>query len=221
MKSTLLQQILFVLVSVMSTSVWAQTQAVPPIPGVLGQAQSVDANSITIHTQAGVVSVDIARPLTTYLEVPSDLSHVTPGSYVGVASEEGPYGVEIAKKIYIFPPELSGAVEGSVLLDPAPGAATHSRMTNGSVSRPADPPRSRMTNGVAQKGNRTTLIVQYQDGSQTIRVPANVPVVDIAAGDVTPRAGDVVYVATFEQTNGKLETNKIYVISGPTPAKAR
>jgi hypothetical protein len=221
MKRKQLHQVLVFLVSVTSTSAWAQTQAVPPIPGVLGQAQSVDTNSIAVQTKAGTVKVEIARPLTTYLELPSDLSHVTSSSYVGVASEEGPNGVEIAKKIYIFPPELSGAVEGSVVLDPAPGAATHNRMTNGSASRPAAEPRSRMTNGVAQKGSGTTLIVQYQGGSQTIKVPAHVPVVNIAPGDVTPKAGDLIYAATLEQPNGKLETNKIYVIAGPTPSEAK
>jgi hypothetical protein len=195
------------------------TRTVPPIPGALGQAQSVDANSITIQTKTGAVTVEISRPLATYHEVPSDLNHVTASSYVGVASEDGPNGVPVAKKIWIFPAELSGAVEGSVITDPAPGAASHSRMTNGSVSRSAEP-HSRMTNGTAQKKNGTTLLVNYQDGSKTITVPPGVPIVEVAAGDVTPKAGDVVYAATFELPNGKLATNKIGIFSiGPTPKK--
>src|SRR5207302_2299164 len=100
---------------------------------------------------------------------------VTSASYAGVASTERAAGKEVAKQIIIFPPELSGAAEGSVLTDP-PGATTHSRMTNGSVSRPAES-HSRMTNGTVMKGGGTTLIVQYQEGSKTISVPANVPVV--------------------------------------------
>ena len=63
----------------------------------------------------------------------------------------------------------------SVLTD-APGATTHSRMTNGSVSSPAVS-HSRMTNGTVQKGASSTLVVRYQDGSQTISIPAGVPVV--------------------------------------------
>ena len=82
-------------------------------------------------------------------------------------------GTELAKQVIIFPKELRGAAEGSVLLD-APGATTHNRMTNGSVSRPAVS-HSRMTNGTVQKGSGTTLVVQYQDGSQTISVPARSP----------------------------------------------
>jgi hypothetical protein len=76
-----------------------------------------------------------------------------------------------------------------VVVDLTPGAATRSRMTNGSVSRPAAQPRSRVTNGVTQEANQTTLIVNYQDGSKTTTVPANVPAVEVAATILTPKAG--------------------------------
>ena len=148
-------------------------QAAPPISGVIGKVQSFTGSSLDVQTPSGVVHVDVKQPLTTYKQIPSDLSHVTSASYVGVASTEQADGKEVAKQIIIFPPELSGAAEGSVLTDP-PGATTHSRMTNGSVSRPAVS-HSRMTNGTAQKGSGTTLVVQYQDGSQTISVPAKCP----------------------------------------------
>jgi hypothetical protein len=199
----------------------AKAQPVPPVPGVLGQVKSVTHDSIEIQTKTGVVSLDITQPLTTYRQVPSDLSHVTSDSYVGVASEKQPNGTQVAKQILIFPAELRGAAEGSVLLDPPPGAATTSRMTNGTVSRPAAAQsQSRMTNGVVQKGSATTLVVGYQDGSQTISVPANVPVTQVAAGNVTLEAGAAVYAVTVQQGNGKLATSRIFVISGPGPKKA-
>jgi len=92
-------------------------------------------------------------------------------------------------------------------------------MTNGTVSRPAAAqPQSRMTNGVVQKGSATTLVVRYQDGSQTVSVPANVPVTQVAAaGNVTLEAGAAVYAVTVRQANGKLATSRIFVISGPAP----
>jgi hypothetical protein len=144
----------------------------------------------------------------TYKQVPSDLSHVTSASYIGVPSTEQADGKEVAKQIIIFPPELSGAAEGSVLTDP-PGATTHSRMTNGSVSRPAVS-HSRMTNGTVQEGSGTTLVVQYQDGSQTISVPPNVPVTEVAPEKVTFAEGDIVYAATQKLPNGTLVTDKIF-----------
>ena len=197
----------------------AGAQPVSPMSGVLGQVKSVTHDSIQIQSKPGVVSLDITRPLTTYRQVPSDLSHVTSNSYVGVASEKQPNGTEVAKRILIFPAELRGLGQGSALLDPQPRAATPSRMTNGTVSRPDAQSQSRMTNGVVQKGSGTILVVRYQDGSQTVSVPANVPVTQVTAGKVTLEAGDAVYAVIIQQPSGKLATNKIFLISGPAPKK--
>src|SRR5216683_1063393 len=177
-------------------TVWAQVKAVAPLSGVIGKVQSVTDGFIDVQTGTGVVHVDIGRPLTTYKQIPSDLSHVTSTSYVGVASTEQADGKEVAKQIIIFPEELRGAAEGSVLTDP-PGATTHSRMTNGTV----------------QKGSGTTLVVQYQDGSKTISVPASVAVTAVAPEKVTLAAGDTIYLTTDKLPNGTLTTNKILVIA--------
>jgi hypothetical protein len=185
------------------------TQAAPPLSGVIGKVQSFTGSSLDVQTPSGVVHVDVKQPLTTYKQIPSDLSHVTSASYVGVASTEQADGKEVAKQIIIFPAELRGAAEGSVLTDP-PGATTHSRMTNGSVARSAES-HSRMTNGTVQKGSGTTLVVQYQDGSKAISVPANVPVVQVVPVQVTLAAGDVVYAATEKSPNGSLVTNKVFL----------
>jgi hypothetical protein len=210
MKHPLLRLIVVTLLAAQATpcTVWAQAQAAPPIPGVIGKVQSFTGSSLDVQTPSGVVHVDVKQPLTTYKQIPSDLSHVTSASYVGVASTEQADGKEVAKQIIIFPAELSGAAEGSVLTD-APGATTHSRMTNGSVSRPAVS-HSRMTNGTVQKGSGTTLVVQYQDGSKTISVPANVPVMQVAPEQVTLAIGDIVYAATEKLPNGTLVTDKIF-----------
>jgi hypothetical protein len=187
----------------------AQTKAAPPISGVIGKLQSFTGSSLDVQTPSGVVHVNVKQPLTTYKQMPSDLSHVTAASYVGVASTEQADGKEAAKQIIIFPEELSGAAEGSVLTDP-PGATTHSRMTNGSVSRPTVS-HSRMTNGTVQKGSGTTLVVHYQDGAQTISVPPNVPVTEVAPAKVTFSQGDVVYAATEKLPDGTLTTDKIFL----------
>jgi hypothetical protein len=192
-------------------TVRAQTKVATPISGVIGKVQSFTGSSLDVQTPSGVVHVDVKQPLTTYKQIPSDLSHVTSASYVGVASTEQADGKEVAKQIIVFPAELSGAAEGSVLTDP-PGATTHSRMTNGSVSR-SPVSHSRMTNGTVQKGSGTALVVQYQDGSKTISVPANVPVTVVAPEKVTLAAGDTVYLTTDKLPDGTLTTNKILLIA--------
>ena len=125
----------------MPHTVWGQAKAAPPIDGVIGKLQSFDGKSLDVQTPSGVVHVIVKQPLTTYKQIPSDLSHVAAAPYIGVASAEGADGKQVAKQIFIFPAELRGAAEGSVLADP-PGATSHSRMTNGTVSRPS---HSRMT----------------------------------------------------------------------------
>jgi hypothetical protein len=192
-----------------------RAQAAPPISGVKGKLEVVTHDSISIQTQSGVMHVAIEQPLTTYRQVRSDLSHVTSSSYVGVASVKQANGTEVATQIKIFPPELHGAGEGSSMMDAAPGAMTHSRMTNGSVFRPVSAmSHSRMTNGTVQKGNGTTLVVHYRDGAQTISVPADVPVTQVVPGTVNLVPGDTVYAATTKQSNGTLTTNKIFLIAG-------
>ena len=190
------------------TVTFAQTQPAPPLSGVLGKVQSFTGSSLDVATPAGVVHVKVTQPLATYKQIPSDLSHVTPNTYVGVPSAQQPDGTELAKQVIIFPRELRGAAEGSVLTD-APGATTHSRMTNGSVSKPAVS-HSRMTNGSVEKGGGSSLVVRYQDGSQTISIPAGVPVTLVAKEKVTLGAGDVIYAPTEKLPDGTLTTNKIF-----------
>jgi hypothetical protein len=187
---------------------WAQAQPAPPLSGVLGKIQSITSTSLDVATPSGVVHVIVKQPLATYKQIPSDLSHVTSSSYVGVPSVQQADGTELAKQVIIFPKELRGAAEGSVLTD-APGATTHSRMTNGSVSKPAAS-QSRMTNGSAEKGEGSTLVVRYQDGSQTISLPPGVPVMLVAKTTVTLGAGDTIYAPTEKLPDGKLITNKIF-----------
>ena len=185
---------------------WAQAKAAPPIDGIIGKLQSFDGKSLDVQTPSGVVHVVVKQPVTTYKQNPSDLSHVASAPYVGVASAEGTDGKQIAKHIFIFPAELRGAAEGSVITDP-PGATSHSRMTNGTISRTA---HSRMTNGTVQKSGGTTLVVNYQDGSQTISVPPDVPVTLVAPQEVTLSPGDVVYATTQKLPDGTVKTDKIF-----------
>ena len=189
----------------------AQAQPAPPLAGVLGKVQSFIDSSLDVATPTGVMHLKVTQPLATYKQIPSDLSHVSSNSYVGVASVQQADGTELAKQVIIFPKELRGAAEGSVLTD-APGATAHSRMTNGSVSKPAVS-HSRMTNGTVQKGDSSTLVVRYQDGSQTISIPSGVPVVMVAKEPVTVSAGDFVYAATEKLPDGTLTTNKILQIA--------
>jgi hypothetical protein len=70
-----------------------------------------------------------------------------------------------------------------------------------------------MTNGTIQKGGTSTLVVRYQDGSQTISIPTGVQIVLVAKEAVTLNSGDTVYAATEKLPDGTLTTNKILQIA--------
>jgi hypothetical protein len=214
MKKSLLGLLFTTLLATQAASHAAWAQAASPLSGVKGKLQSFTGSSLDIVTKSGVVHIKIKQPLTTYKQIPSDLSHVTPTSFVGVASVQRADGTEVATQIKIFPAELRGAGEGSRMMGSAPGAMTHSRMTNGSVSRPSMS-HSRMTNGTVQKGNGTTLVIHYQDGAETVSVPSNVPVTEVARAKVTFAHGDTVYAVTEKLPNGTLTTNKVFLIAAP------
>jgi hypothetical protein len=78
-----------------------------------------------------------------------------------------------------------------------------------------------MTNGTVQKGGGTTMVVQYQDGSKTISVPSNVPVMEVAPKQVILASGDTVYIATEKLPNGTLLTDKIFLFIPAASADTR
>jgi len=78
-----------------------------------------------------------------------------------------------------------------------------------------------MTNGVVRKGSGTTVVVRYQDGAQTISVPANVAVLGIVPGEVELSAGETAYAKTDKQADGTLTTHMILVIGGPPSGNAK
>ena len=207
-----LVRLLFAFVLVAQLSVQAAfAQTAPAVQGVKGKVQAVTSKSLDILTPSGVVHVKVEQPLTTYEAIPSDLSHVTSDSYVGVTSVKQADGTELAKQIKIFPAELRGLGQGSNMIDAGPGAVSQSRMTNGSVVRPTAS-TSRMTNGTVQKQG-ATIVVRYQDGSQTVSVPAGVEVTQIVPKKTTLAAGDTVNAAVKKETDGTLATSKVYIIA--------
>jgi hypothetical protein len=210
----------------LTSAAWGQGNAASPISGVKGKVQKVTSDALDIQTPKGLEHVKIKQPLTTYGREPSDLSHVTSDSFVGVTSVKQPDGKEQAKEIHIFPPELKGAGEGSNMMDQASqsrmtngsvASTGGSRMTNGTVSSGGG---SRMTNGTVQKqGGGTTIVVQYQNGSQTITVPPGTEVTQIVPKQQKLEPGDTVYAATEKGPGGTQTTDKVYVISGKSGSK--
>ena len=172
----------------------ASSTALTPVRGTVA---AVSDTAITVTTSTGAQQIHIVAPLHVYARTPSDIAHVTPNAFVGITSVQQPDGSQRATEIHIFPEELRGTGEGSRLMDQAAGTGGRSTMTNGAVSA------SRMTNGsVAGSGSGKSYTVQYQGGSQTIDIPANVTVTSIAPTQTKLAVGtSVVVLATTGEGN--------------------
>jgi hypothetical protein len=188
----------------------AQATNVGAPPTVRGTVESVSANSLVINSDTGAVTVAIEKPFRLYTRVPTDMSQVKQGSFIGVTTVKQPDGSERATEIHIFPEELRGLGEGSRMMTSTGSGG--SRMTNGSVSPSrmtngtASP--SRMSNGSVSSANGSSLVVQYAGGSQNVTVPPNTPVTELKIASRNLAVGDQVAVLVKKASDGSLTADK-------------
>lgn len=199
---------------------------------IRGTVVSISSSALTVHTENGDVSTALQGKTAFVSVVPSDLSHVEAGGYVGVASKNAGDKL-IALSVIVFPPSLKGAAEGHADYDVLPdttlsgGARTASSMTNANVKTIATPEsapqvNSTTTNGsvstATANGNVKLLTVAYNGGEQNILIPPTAPIVAFVPGDasiVTP--GAAVFV-NADQTDGKTTAALVAIGShGLTP----
>ena len=188
---------------------------------VRGTVASVSDSALTLSSPGGEVRVVLTQPVQVYDRQPGDLARVSERAFIGVTSVAQPDGSQRATEIHVFPEELRGLGEGSRPMAPpagqpggASGGGGRSTMTNGTV---AAPNASRMTNGAVRAQAGGTLTVEYQGGSQTIAVPAGVPVTVIAPTKTPLSAGTNVVVPARKRADGTLETSRVMLASRPRP----
>ena len=176
-----------------------------------GTVTSVSANQLVLKSDTGAVTVTLTQPFHVYSRVPSDLSHVKEGSFIGVTTVKQPDGSERATEIHVFPEELRGLGEGSRMMS-ADRAAGPSRMTNGNVSASrmtnGTASQSRMSNGNVSSTNGSSLVVQYAGGSQNVTVPPNTPVTELKLSTKNLAVGDRVAVPAKKAPDGSLTADK-------------
>ena len=176
-----------------------------------GTVTSVSANQLVLKSDTGAVTVTLTQPFHVYSRVPSDLSHVKEGSFIGVTTVKQPDGSERATEIHVFPEELRGLGEGSRMMS-ADRAAGPSRMTNGNVSASrmtnGTASQSRMSNGNVSSTNGSSLVVQYAGGSQNVTVPPNTPVTELKLSSKGLAVGDRVAVPAKKAPDGSLTADK-------------
>lgn len=195
----------------------AFSQTFPPgVTPIAGGVVNVSSTEISLQTQQGPVTVHLVQPATVYEGKPSDMSHISANSYIGVGSVKGDDGKEHATDIKIFPEVFRGLAEGSFMQPAQSGAPSNSRMTNGAVAgsskSKSSASGSRMTNGAVTKtGSGSVLTV----GGRQIEVAAGTPVVLIVATKKPLEPGQLVLIPAKKQDDGSFAGQTILVL----PAK--
>jgi len=157
---------------------------------IRGTIVSATADTLTVNTSEGRVSVAVDATTRISGIVPSSADQIKAGTFVGIANVPGA-GSSSALEVVVFPESMKGAGLGDYPWDLAPqgsqGAQT-SAMTNGTVkSSSADIAMpSAMTNGTVKSTSNASglmLTVDYGKGEKMIQVPAGVPIVGIVPAD--------------------------------------
>jgi hypothetical protein len=199
---------------------------------IRGTVVAISSDALTVHTATGDVSASLKGDTAFVSVVPSDLSHVETGGYVGIASKNAGDKL-IALSVIVFPPSLKGAAEGHAAYDVLPdttlsgGARTASSMTNANVKTIASPqsaPRvdSTMTNGsvatATANGDVKLLTVTYNGGEQNILVPPTAPIVAFVPGGASMVIPGAAVFVNADETDGKTTAGLVAVGShGLTP----
>ncbi len=136
---------------------------------VRGTVTSLDGDVLHVDANGGGGErvIRLGPKLTVSAVVPSSLSAIQPGSFIGTAAETQADGTLVAKEIHVFPEAMRGAGEGHYAFDLGP----KSSMTNGTVGQQV----------TATSGN--ALTVKYKGGESSITVPPGIPVVTFEPGD--------------------------------------
>lgn len=194
---------------------------------VRGTISQASESALSITTSAGEVRVALTQPVKVYTRTRGDLARVTDNAFVGITSVPQPDGTQRATEIHVFPEDLRGLGEGSRPMSAPSSGGGRSTMTNGSVSGSRMTNGSaRMTNGAARMTNGSsksaaggTVTVTYSGGSQTITVPADVPVTVLEATTQKLTPGTRVVVAGTREADGSIRSSRV-MLSGPATARS-
>lgn len=206
-------------------------QAAPapsPTLHIRGTIQIVQGKVLSVSTTTGPVRVQLSAKPFIVAVIPSDRAHIKDGTFLGIASVPGQGGTQRAREVVVFPESGRGTGEGSYAWDlPGGGAAGHSKMTNGTAVHSkmtnGTAIHSKMTNGTVRKSSGDALTLQYKSGtgtgSQNITLPANIPIVTFAPGQMSLlKPGAHLFIVGHHLPNGMTVADRILVgKNGLTP----
>lgn len=191
----------FVAVTGLAAALALPTFAQEPPPGepvrLRGTIDSVDGNTLNITTREGEkIAVQMAGDAAVLTTAALSLDAIKDNSYVGIAGIAAEGDQINALEVFVMPEANRGAGEGHRPWDLQP----ESTMTNGNVD------------AVAADGEGVTLTVSYKDGTQTIMVTPETPIVTFNPGTRDDlKAGLYVFIAGRKLPDGTYTTASVRV----------
>jgi hypothetical protein len=146
----------------------AGAQDTPPILRLRGVVESFASPNLVIRERSGKMVSLTLPPETGITEVlPTDITAVQPGSFIGTAAVARADGKLTSLEVVLFPEEARGIGEGHFPWDLRPDSS----ITNATVSE------------LARSSEGRIVRLRYKEGEQTIVVPDGVPVVTLRPGE--------------------------------------
>jgi hypothetical protein len=184
--------LLFSALALASAAVYAQTPT-----RVRGTITSIDDNVLSVKSREGQdLKIELAPNATFAYMKQLSMADIKPGTALGTSAVRGPDGKLVARELHLFAPGRPIPNEGHRPWDLEPG----STMTNATVTAMV----------LATEGREITLT--YKDGSQTVIVPENIPIVMAMDGDRSLLAtGQYAFIAVTSAADGKLTATRVQV----------
>jgi len=145
----------------------AAAQDNPPVR-LRGSVESFAAPDLVIRERSGkVLSLTLPEDTGIAEVMPTDITSVQPGSFVGTAALPRADGKLVSLEVVVFPEAARGTGEGHYPWDLKPDSS----MTNATVA------------DLARSSDGRTLTLRYKGGEKTVIVPDGVPVVTLGPGN--------------------------------------
>ncbi|MEP7063897.1 MAG: DUF5666 domain-containing protein [Betaproteobacteria bacterium] len=151
---------------------------------VIGTIASASTDALVVGTADGKrENVRVDERTRVGIRTPADHAILDKNVYVGVTATPQADGSLLASEVHVFAESQRGVGEGHHPMNGPPGTT----MTNATVKTVDSPSKSSMTNatvtGAAKSGGVRRLTLTYPQGTQTVVVPDDVPVVTTSNGD--------------------------------------
>jgi hypothetical protein len=178
----------------------------PSLLPVRGTIAAVNGSTFAVTETSGArLSLTLAPNAIVIDVLPTSLSEVKAGSYIGTAAIKQPSGVYRAMELQVFPASMRGVGLGTRAWNLTP----HSTMTNGTVG---GLDHAGGTVGTVSGSGDLTLTVNDGSGTKTVVVPSSVPVVTYALGSMGElQPGAHVLFFPEKKADGTLTASRINV----------